>query len=95
MTSLSTWEQVERGDRAAHRAEPSALRSFLSISPGAGRGEDPGPHRLCAALPLPELADGAELFVEVVRRTAVLIAKWQAAGFCHGVMNTTTCPCSG
>ncbi len=25
---------------------------------------------------------------EVVRRTAVLMAQWQAVGFCHGVMNT-------
>lgn len=25
---------------------------------------------------------------EVIRRTAVLIADWQAVGFCHGVMNT-------
>ncbi|KAI8585787.1 hypothetical protein BDZ88DRAFT_431604 [Geranomyces variabilis] len=25
---------------------------------------------------------------EVVRRTAVMIAHWQAVGFCHGVMNT-------
>ena len=29
-----------------------------------------------------------QFFKEVVRRTAVLIAKWQAAGFAHGVMNT-------
>jgi uncharacterized protein YdiU (UPF0061 family) len=36
----------------------------------------------------PELENGAELFAEVVRRTARLIAKWQVAGFCHGVMNT-------
>lgn len=28
------------------------------------------------------------LLREVVRRTASLIAQWQAAGFCHGVMNT-------
>ena len=27
-------------------------------------------------------------FAEVVRRTAILIARWQAAGFAHGVMNT-------
>ncbi len=27
-------------------------------------------------------------FTEVIRRTATLIAKWQAAGFAHGVMNT-------
>ncbi|MGP7735549.1 protein adenylyltransferase SelO [Oceanimonas smirnovii] len=30
----------------------------------------------------------AELFERVVMRTAGLIAQWQAAGFCHGVMNT-------
>jgi uncharacterized protein YdiU (UPF0061 family) len=29
-----------------------------------------------------------ELLREVVARTANLIAQWQAAGFCHGVMNT-------
>lgn len=36
-----------------------------------------------------DLPDRAErMFAEVVRRTAELIAKWQAYGFCHGVMNT-------
>jgi uncharacterized protein YdiU (UPF0061 family) len=30
----------------------------------------------------------AEFFGEVVRRTAVMIAHWQAVGFAHGVMNT-------
>jgi len=36
-----------------------------------------------------DLRDGAEqMFAEVVRRSAELIAKWQAYGFCHGVMNT-------
>ncbi|KAJ0403743.1 hypothetical protein ATCC90586_006553 [Pythium insidiosum] len=29
-----------------------------------------------------------EFFAEVVRRTAVLVAKWQSVGFCHGVLNT-------
>jgi uncharacterized protein YdiU (UPF0061 family) len=29
-----------------------------------------------------------ELLVQVARRTARLIASWQAVGFCHGVMNT-------
>lgn len=34
-------------------------------------------------------ADGHEQFlVEVIERTARLIAHWQAVGFCHGVMNT-------
>lgn len=27
-------------------------------------------------------------FTEVVKRTAIMIAQWQAVGFCHGVMNT-------
>ncbi|WP_458736060.1 protein adenylyltransferase SelO [Zobellella taiwanensis] len=30
----------------------------------------------------------AALFERVVQRTAELIARWQAVGFCHGVMNT-------
>jgi uncharacterized protein YdiU (UPF0061 family) len=29
-----------------------------------------------------------EMLHEVVRRTAVLMARWQDVGFCHGVMNT-------
>ncbi len=29
-----------------------------------------------------------ELFDEVIRRTAKLIAQWQGVGFCHGVMNS-------
>jgi uncharacterized protein YdiU (UPF0061 family) len=40
----------------------------------------------------PELADDEkpykELLAEVARRTARLIAQWQAVGFMHGVMNT-------
>ena len=33
--------------------------------------------------------DGYEKFlIEVIERTARLIAQWQAVGFCHGVMNT-------
>ena len=29
-----------------------------------------------------------KMFCEIVERTAILIAKWQGIGFCHGVMNT-------
>jgi len=32
--------------------------------------------------------DHAGFYAEVVRRTAILIAQWQAVGFAHGVMNT-------
>lgn len=40
------------------------------------------PH--CQEQPEPHLA----MFREIVERNAELIAKWQAYGFCHGVMNT-------
>lgn len=30
----------------------------------------------------------ADLLLEIVRRTAIMIASWQAQGFAHGVMNT-------
>jgi serine/tyrosine/threonine adenylyltransferase len=36
----------------------------------------------------PGVADAAGLLSEVARRTAELMAHWQAVGFCHGVMNT-------
>ncbi|MBT2569623.1 protein adenylyltransferase SelO [Planococcus sp. ISL-110] len=36
-----------------------------------------------------------ELFQEVVKRQAALIAKWQLAGFIHGVMNTDNMAISG
>ncbi|MCX7141318.1 MAG: YdiU family protein [Proteobacteria bacterium] len=40
----------------------------------------------------PQLRDSREpcleLLREVIRRTARLVAQWQAVGFCHGVMNT-------
>jgi uncharacterized protein YdiU (UPF0061 family) len=43
-------------------------------------------------LHFPHLADAADkyarLFVEVVQRTAELVAKWQAVGWAHGVLNT-------
>ncbi|MCU1749043.1 protein adenylyltransferase SelO [Pseudomonas sp. 6D_7.1_Bac1] len=38
----------------------------------------------CLEAPAPYLA----MFREIVERNAELIAKWQAYGFCHGVMNT-------
>lgn len=38
----------------------------------------------CLTMENPHLA----MFTDIVKRTATLIAKWQAAGFAHGVMNT-------
>jgi uncharacterized protein YdiU (UPF0061 family) len=36
----------------------------------------------------PQCADYSAMFREIVERNAELIARWQAYGFCHGVMNT-------
>lgn len=82
-------EQLEMGATVL-RTAPSHLRfGHIEYFAWSGQGEKIPPlidyllrHHF------PELENGAELFAEVVRRTARLIAKWQAAGFCHGVMNT-------
>lgn len=42
----------------------------------------------CLTHHFPDSSNAAELFTEVVERTARLIAHWMAYGFCHGVMNT-------
>ena len=41
-----------------------------------------------AGEPLSETAPYINLLRAVTRRTALLMADWQAVGFCHGVMNT-------
>lgn len=82
-------EQVETGATVL-RTAPSHLRfGHIEYFAWSGQGEKI-PHLIDYLLRhhFPELESGAELFAEVVRRTARLIAKWQAAGFCHGVMNT-------
>ena len=61
----------------AHHGHPDALRRLADhviarFYPG------------CATAPVPAQA----LLAAVVQRTARLMARWQAVGFCHGVMNT-------
>jgi len=64
---------------AAHHEGPEAVRTLLE-------------HVISLHFPhLAGLPDGERQrrwFAEVVRRTARLIADWQAVGFCHGVMNS-------
>jgi uncharacterized protein YdiU (UPF0061 family) len=49
-------------------------------------------HVVTALFPLLQDKQGSERYVallhEVTKRTADLMAQWQAVGFCHGVMNT-------
>ncbi|KAI9207231.1 uncharacterized protein BJ171DRAFT_639973 [Polychytrium aggregatum] len=42
-----------------------------------------------------ELNKYARLFREIVHRSAILVASWQAVGFCHGVMNTDNMSVAG
>lgn len=48
----------------------------------------PGCRDVQAGEPSSETAPYVNLLREVTRRTALLMADWQAVGFCHGVMNT-------
>lgn len=82
-------EQVESGATVL-RTAPSHLRfGHFEYFAWSGQGEKiPALIDYALRHHFPELESGAELFAEVVRRTARLIAKWQAVGFCHGVMNT-------
>ncbi|CAJ1768221.1 YdiU family protein [Aeromonas salmonicida] len=82
-------EQEETGATVL-RTAPSHLRfGHIEYFAWSGQGEKiPALIDYLLRYHFPELENGAELFAEVVRRTARLIAKWQAAGFCHGVLNT-------
>ena len=44
----------------------------------------------CIKYHFPDISPGSYIdwISEVVRKTAIMIAHWQAIGFCHGVMNT-------
>jgi len=61
----------------AHHDQPERLRRLADF---VIEQHYPG----CADAPQPYLA----LLGAVTRRTAELMAQWQAVGFCHGVMNT-------
>ena len=45
-------------------------------------------HAIPTSTEATESAVYAELYKEIVTRTAVLVAKWQTVGFVHGVLNT-------
>ncbi|KAJ2771987.1 hypothetical protein IWQ57_001961 [Coemansia nantahalensis] len=57
-------------------ADYTIRHHFPDAAAGEARTSPGGPNRY------------AELLRRVVQRTAVTVARWQAAGFCHGVMNT-------
>ncbi len=74
------------------RTAASHLR-FGSFEHFTARNQLPQLQRLadfCIEHHFPELQPQQyhQWFTEIIRRTARLMAQWQAVGFCHGVMNT-------
>jgi len=61
----------------AHHDQPAELRQLVDFVISHH-------YPACADAPQPVVA----LLEQVTRRTAALMADWQAVGFCHGVMNT-------
>ncbi len=93
-TSLRVRREEIETAAVVTRAAPSFIRfgHFEHFS----HGDQPAQLRQLADFVIehhyPECADAAQphaaLLAAVTRRTAELMADWQAVGFCHGVMNT-------
>ncbi len=86
-------EQIETGSMMI-RVSPSHIR-FGSFELFYGQGQHQHLKQLadyCIVQHFNEIKDGDDRyglwFDEIVRRTAQMVAHWQAVGFCHGVMNT-------
>ncbi|WPE16094.1 YdiU family protein [Candidatus Thioglobus autotrophicus] len=60
----------------ASRGQTAQVKKLADFVIGHHFSELSGPHKY------------VDLLMEVVKRTAVMIASWQAQGFAHGVMNT-------
>ncbi|KAJ3215580.1 hypothetical protein HDU67_000238 [Dinochytrium kinnereticum] len=61
---------------AEERTADGAVQSYVVAPFAVGRQVDVALNRY------------ARFFLEVTRKTAILVAHWQATGFCHGVLNT-------
>lgn len=96
VTGSSTPVWRERQERGAMllRLAPSHVRfghfEYFYYSNQHEQLRQLGEHVLACHFPHCQTAENpwAALLREVVERTAEMIAKWQAYGFCHGVMNT-------
>ncbi len=82
-------ETMERGAVVA-RVFPSQVRfgHFEHLYHGGKHSELGELIEYVCTILMPGFSSIQEWFGDVVRRTARLLAQWQAAGFCHGVMNT-------
>jgi uncharacterized protein YdiU (UPF0061 family) len=93
-SSTPVWREKQERAAMVLRLAPSHVRfghfEYFYYTKRAEQQKALGEHVL--ALHFPECLEQPEpylaMFRAIVERNAELIAKWQAYGFCHGVMNT-------
>ncbi len=93
-SSTPVWREKQERAAMVLRLAPSHIRfghfEYFYYTQQPEQQKQLGEHVL--ALHFPECLEQPEpylaMFREIVERNAELIAKWQAYGFCHGVMNT-------
>ncbi|CAI8710606.1 Protein adenylyltransferase SelO [Pseudomonas sp. IT-P253] len=93
-SDTAVWREKQERAAMVLRLAPSHVRfghfEYFYYTKRPEKQKELGEHVLamhfpqCLEQPEPYLA----MFREIVERNAELIAKWQAYGFCHGVMNT-------
>ena len=93
-SSTPVWREKQERAAMVLRLAPSHIRfgsfEYFYYTKQPEQLKELGEHVL--AMHFPQCLEQAEpylaMFREIVERNAELIAKWQAYGFCHGVMNT-------
>ncbi len=93
-SSTPVWRERQESGAMLLRLAPSHVRfghfEYFYYSNQHERLKELGKHVLTCHFPDCLAAENpwAAMFREIVERNAELIAKWQAYGFCHGVMNS-------
>ena len=93
-SSTPVWRERQESGAMLLRLAPSHVRfghfEYFYYTNQHERLKELGEHVLASHFPECLAAENpwAAMFREIVERNAELIAKWQAYGFCHGVMNS-------
>jgi uncharacterized protein YdiU (UPF0061 family) len=93
-SSTPVWREKQESGAMLLRLAPSHVRfghfEYFYYTNQHERLKELGEHVLASHFPECLTAENpwAAMFREIVERNAELIAKWQAYGFCHGVMNS-------
>jgi uncharacterized protein YdiU (UPF0061 family) len=93
-SSTPVWREKQETGAMLLRLSPSHVRfghfEYFYYTNQHERLKELGEHVLACHFPACLAAENpwAAMFREVVERNAELVAKWQAYGFCHGVMNS-------